>query len=179
MSTGASRAVEQAAKLRIAFDRAFAEPLRVETAVEQELLAIRIGSQSCAIRLSEISGLYAGKAITPVPGGHAALLGIAGFRGRIVPVYDLRIPLGEAGGGRPRWLVIAAAAAVALAFDALDQHLSVRPEAILPQPRRPNAPGYAREFVQTRNFAGPILHLRAVLQAFNVCAAGAGSLEER
>jgi purine-binding chemotaxis protein CheW len=155
----------RAEELRLAFDRAFAEPVRPDTTFKEDLLAVRIEAQGYAIRLSEISGLYADKKVTPVPGGHPALRGIAGFRGAIVPVYDLQILLGHASTSTPRWLVIAATAPIALAFETFDGQLRVARDAILPQPARPEIRGYAREFVRTENFAGPIMHLPSLLDA--------------
>jgi chemotaxis signal transduction protein len=155
----------RAAELRQAFDRTFAEPVRFDTALKEDLLAVRIDTQAFAIRLSEISGLFADKKITPVPGGHAALRGIAGFRGAIVPVYDLQILLGHSSTSTPRWLVIAAAAPVALAFEVFEGQLRVPRDAILPQPSRPELRGYARELVRTANFVGPVMHLPSLLDA--------------
>jgi purine-binding chemotaxis protein CheW len=158
----------RAAELRLAFDRAFAEPVRLDTALREDLLAVRVDTQAFAIRLSEIAGLFADKKITPVPGSHAALCGVAGFRGAIVPVYDLQIILGHsrvAGTATPRWLVIAAAAPVGLAFAAFEGQLRIARDAIVPQPPRAETRSYAREFVGARNFVGPILHLPSVLEA--------------
>jgi chemotaxis signal transduction protein len=158
----------RAAELRLAFDRAFAEPVRLDTTLREDLLAVRVDTQAFAIRLSEISGLFADKKITPVPGGHAALCGIAGFRGAIVPVYDLQIILGRSrasAAATSRWLVIAAAAPVGLAFAAFEGQLRVARDAIVPQPSRAETRGYAREFVGAKNFVGPILHLPSVLEA--------------
>src|SRR5258707_13955236 len=64
VSANLSRAAGRAAEFRLAFDRAFAEPLRIDTAVKDDLLAIRVGGQACAIRLSEITGLFADKKVT-------------------------------------------------------------------------------------------------------------------
>jgi chemotaxis signal transduction protein len=165
MNAPLSGVAGHAAELRLAFDRAFAEPIRLDTRLKVDLLAVRIDGQAFAIRLSEISGLFADKKITPVPGSHAALRGIAGFRGAIVPVYDLQILLGHSSAATPRWLVIAAAAPVALAFEAFEGQLRVTEDAILPQPSRPEFRGYAREFLRAENFVGPIMHLPSVLGA--------------
>jgi chemotaxis signal transduction protein len=155
----------RAAELRLAFDRAYAEPARFDRTSKEDLLGVRIGAQAFAIRLSEISGLFADKKITPVPGSHAALRGIAGFRGVIVPVYDLQSLLGGAGAATARWLVIAAAAPVALAFEKFEGQLRVSRDAILPQPSLSQARSYTREFVRTQDFAGPIMHLPSILDA--------------
>ena len=45
----------RAAGLRHDFDRAFAEPIRFDTRSTEDLLAVRIGPQAYAIRLSEIT----------------------------------------------------------------------------------------------------------------------------
>jgi len=169
MSGNLSPAIERVAEMRLAFDRTFADRVHVDTTATESLLAIRVGAQSCAIRLSEITGLFVDKKITPVPGGGAALLGIAGFRGAIVPVYSLQTLLGQSGdppGSRtPRWLVIAAAAPVALAFEALEGQLRVPPDAILPRQSRAETKSFAWEFVQMQNLAWPIMHLSSVLDA--------------
>jgi chemotaxis signal transduction protein len=165
MSETLSGITARAAQLRLAFDAAFAEPVRLDATLNEDLLAVRVGTQAFAIRLSEISGLFADKKITPVPGGHAALRGVAGFRGTIVPVYDLQTLLGHGNAQTPRWLVVAAAAPVALAFEVFDGQLRVARDAVLPQPSRPEVRAYAREFVQAQNFVGPIMHLPSVLEA--------------
>ena len=165
MSHVASALSERAAELRSAFDRAFAEPLRPATAARVDLLGIRAGAQVFAVRLSEIAGLFADKKITRVPGGGAALCGLAGFRGATLPVYDLQHLLGQPGAERPRWLVIAAAAPIAFAFDAFVGQLRVDAGEIVPQPSRPDAAAHASELVRTGNFIGPILNLASLLEA--------------
>lgn len=171
MSEAASGLAARAAELREDFDRTFAEPVRLDTTVNVALLAIRVGARPMALRLSEISGLFAGKTVTRIPGSHPAMRGVAGFRGSMLPVYDLNVLLGLANGQAPRWLVIAATAPVALAFDTFVRQLRVVQDSILPQAGQQDAAGHAREFVRTQDFAGPILHLPSVLAAirsFNV-----------
>ena len=152
-----------AAELRCAFDRGFAEPLREEQAAATALLAVRVGGQPCAMRLTEIAGLSADKTTIRIPGSDAALIGVAGFRGAIVPVYSLQALLGYSPAPQTRWLVIAAAAPVALAFEALQGQLNVAADAILAAPKRDTMPGFARDFVRTENFSGPVLHIASLL----------------
>jgi purine-binding chemotaxis protein CheW len=178
MSDAMSSISERAGELRREFDRAFAEPIRLETAVQEDLLGIRVGEQPYAMRLSEIAGLHAGKKITRVPGGNAALCGIAGFRGALLPVYDLHVLLGHSGAQAPRWLVVASTAPVALAFDGFAGQLRVTRDAIVPQSARPGMPGYAREVVRTQNFIGPILHLPSLLEAIKALRTQAAPTEE-
>jgi chemotaxis signal transduction protein len=114
------------ARLREDFDRSFAEPARRHDADFAELLAIRSGGRPYALRLSQTSGLHCDRPVTALPGPQAALLGVAGFSGAIVPVYDLAVLLGHPGPERPRWLVLAAGSPpLALAFHDLDGHVRV------------------------------------------------------
>lgn len=124
MSPGAVS--ERVAELRTGFDRSFSEPPRDYDADFCELLAVRAGGRPYALRLSQTSGLYSGRPVTPLPGPVPALLGVAGFGGAVVPVYDLGALLGHPVAGLPRWLVLAAGTpALALAFHDLDGHLRV------------------------------------------------------
>jgi purine-binding chemotaxis protein CheW len=178
VSTGASALLNRAAELRREFDRAFAEPIQLGQTRTEDFLAIRMGGQPCAIRLSEISGLFADKKITRVPGGHAALRGIAGFRGAMLPVYDLQMLIGRGGSQAPRWLVIGKAAPVALAFDGFERQLRVSPEAIMPQSARAGMQTCARDYLHTPDFSGPIIDLAAVFGVIKTLCAGLDGQEE-
>jgi chemotaxis signal transduction protein len=158
-----------AVALQRAFDRGFAEPLQFAAPATENLLSIRVGDEPWALRLTEIAGLYADRRTTRVPGGAACLIGIAGFRGTPLPVYSLQALLALAGArtgasrGAPRLLAVAAVEPVALAFHALDGHLRVSPDAIVPASADAALRGCAKDFVRTPNFAGPILHLPSLL----------------
>jgi purine-binding chemotaxis protein CheW len=157
-------AVSRATALRREFDRSFIEPPRVDVGTKEDLLAVRLGAQDFAIRLLEIAGLFADKKITPVPSANAAMLGIAGFRGAIVPVYDLQNLLGLAASRTSRWLVIAAGAPVAFSFEAFEGWLRVLPHAIMPQ-KSQKKHSFTRDFVRTDNVLRPIVQLSSVLDA--------------
>jgi purine-binding chemotaxis protein CheW len=162
MTSAAARIAERAAEMRREFDRAFAAPARFDQVLQDNFLAIKVAGRPCAIALSEIAGLHVDKKITPVPGGNAALRGIAGFRGIIVPVYDLSGALGFSRSSSPRWLVISKAASVALAFESFDRQLRVLPDDVVPQ-AGPGMRGCSRTFLRTQSFSGPIIHLPSVL----------------
>lgn len=178
MSEAVSHVTERAAELRREFDRSFAEPVRIAAEPKEELLGIRVGGQACAIRLSEIAGLFAGKKITRVPAGNPALRGIAGFRGALLPVYDLHVLLGHVGAQTPRWLVIASAAPVALAFETFEGQLRVSRDQILPHSAHPDMSSPAREIVRTETFAGPIVHLGSLLDSIMQLKAQAAPRQE-
>lgn len=160
----------RAGELRRAFDRAFAEPPAMGEALpEVDLLACRIGSEPYAIRLAEVAGLHVDRRVTRLPGGPAAQLGVAGFRGAVLPVYDLASLLGHAAAAGPRWLVIAAGAPVAFAFTTFDFHLRVEPASIVAQDMSGTGPGssgrHVREFVRDRGTIRPIVHLPSIVEA--------------
>lgn len=163
MSSAQSRFRERAIELRDEFDRAFAEPARAAIADKEDLIGLRVGGQPYAIRLREIAGLYADRKVTRVPGGSAALRGIAGFRGALLPVYDLQALLGHASAAQPRWLVVAAAAPIALAFEGFEGQLRVSRDEILLQETGADGSGHVREVVRTKGFLGPIMHLPSVI----------------
>jgi purine-binding chemotaxis protein CheW len=154
---------KRAAELRRDFDRGFADPPFVGSETKQDLLAIRLGARRLAIRLSEIAGLYADKKITPVPGAVAGMLGIAGFRGSILPVYDLRSLLDLSNSEAPRWLVVAAAAPVAFSFEAFEEQIRVPTVSIkCEQTQAKNS--FTKEFVQTEGVLRPIIQLSSLLE---------------
>jgi len=168
MTQAEPRLGDRAAQLRHEFDRAFAQPIRDDETEEEDLLGIRVGEQACAIRLSEIAGVHVGKKITRVPGAHVALRGIAGFRGSLLPVYDLQLLLGHAGAEAPRWLVVAAAAPIALGFSTFDGRLRVARREILWHANNTDMPQYAQNVVRAAGVVRPILHLPSILAALNV-----------
>jgi purine-binding chemotaxis protein CheW len=120
------------AQLRTAFDSSFAEPVQPHDEIHVELLAVRAGGRPYALRLSQTSGVYPDRPITALPGPLPSLLGVAGFGGGILPVYDLAALLGHPAGDRPRWLVLAAGTPpLAFAFGELDGHFRVAEDAVI------------------------------------------------
>ncbi|MEV0902362.1 chemotaxis protein CheW [Actinoplanes sp. NPDC049802] len=114
------------ARLREEFDRSFTEPARTLGCEAVELLAVRAGDRPYAFRLAQASGVHPDRPVTPLPTSVRALIGVAGFGGAVVPVYDLAALLGHPVPARPRWLLLAVGApALALAFQELDRHIRV------------------------------------------------------
>jgi len=152
--------------LRRAFDNSFAEPLRVESDQLEDLLSILVAGDAYALRLAEISGLFVDRRVTPLPGPLPELLGIAGFRGAMIPVYDLGTLLGYPGVRTPRWLVLSATQArIGLAFDQFDGHVRLPRAAITAEDRVETARRHAREIARTANGARPVLDLPSILDA--------------
>ena len=165
MSGDGRLSADRAAALRAAFDRGFAEPRPVDPAASEDLLAVRIGQEPYALRLEDIASLFAGKKITPLPGSTSALRGIAGFRGAIVPVYDLPVLLGHRAEEGPHWLALAAVTPVALAFGVLEGHLRVAIGAIAAHETAAHSPRHVRNFARTGEVVRPIVDIPSVLDA--------------
>jgi purine-binding chemotaxis protein CheW len=152
-------------ELRRAFDRSFSLTPKADAgaAIVENLLAFSIGSHAYALRFAEVSGLFVDKKITWLPSPVSELLGVAGLRGALLPVYDLGMLLGYARTAAPRWLLITAAVPVGLAFNRFDGHLSVPAEAIVPEVRNDGPRRHVREILQAE-VARPIIHLPSVLE---------------
>jgi purine-binding chemotaxis protein CheW len=157
---------ERAAALREAFDQAFVAAPSGITASTQAFLAIEIGGDKYALRLSEITELVADKKAVPLPSQSPDLLGIASFRGTLVAVYDLRILLGyPAAGSSPRWLVrVAQDIPVGLAFDQLDGYLDLPPEVIAPATGTEPMRQYLPETLTADDGVRSVINIASVLE---------------
>src|SRR5688572_30884567 len=113
----------RAGDLRRAFDLTFSEPPAGVAEATESLVALRAGGVAYAVRLAEITGLFADRTIVRLPSPVAEFLGVAGLRHDVVPVYSLRSLLGHALAGKPpRWLITARAVHVmALAFELFER----------------------------------------------------------
>jgi purine-binding chemotaxis protein CheW len=101
-----------AAALRRAFDERFAaEPPPPPDAAER-LLVVALGDARAALRLGDLTGLQAAPTLVRVPDGAPGLLGLAGIRGSVVPVFDLASLAGASAPPHPRggWIVLAGTA---------------------------------------------------------------------
>ncbi|MBI4467947.1 MAG: chemotaxis protein CheW [Acidobacteria bacterium] len=170
MSDG-DRLSATAEELRRAFDRSFAEAPAAESPEIEDLLAIGMGSDPYALRVSEIAGLFAGQKVSPLPGPLPELVGIAGLRGEVVPVYDMPALLGYSGAETLRWIVLVVTGeTVALAFDQFDGHVRLERKAVAPEDRDNSARRHVREVARIADVVRPIIHLPSLLQAIKALA---------
>jgi chemotaxis signal transduction protein len=121
--------------LRRAFDASFALPPPPRDDDLVDLLAVTAGADALAVPLGAMAGLVPDRVVMPLPGSPPDLLGVAGLRGHLVPVYDLIriLSRGRAhGAGRgTRWILLAAGTPVfAVAVDRVDGHLRVPRDAV-------------------------------------------------
>jgi len=169
----------RASALRRQFDASFAMAA-AESAAERldGVLAIRLGQDPYALRLTEILGLHADRNIVPVPSPVAALLGIVGLRGKMAPVYDLGVLLGYPPVAQsPRWMIVADAPPsagavglfVGLAFEVFEAHVRVPPAAFA-QSEAAEKPGggaprqHLRGTVHAAGMLRPLIQMASVME---------------
>jgi purine-binding chemotaxis protein CheW len=118
-----------AAELKRAFDESFAAPVPEASAAPISLLLVRIGTGRYALRMADLTGVEVGRRIVPLPAEDPALLGLAGIRGRLVPVYCLHTLLGYDRLREPpdRFVLCGRAEPVGLSIDEIEGHVYVSP----------------------------------------------------
>jgi chemotaxis signal transduction protein len=163
--------VGSAKEMRRQFDAVFAAPpLRREADVES-FLGLRIDGDAFALRIRSMSGLAAARKIVPLPGAAPAMLGLAGIRGLVVPVFGLSALMGH-GSEAPRWLALCAderGDTIALGFRDLDGYI----DALVSEVRAvdPGEPGparrasFVRELVRDRGELRGVIDLSAMVKA--------------
>ena len=149
--------------LREAFDQSFAEAVGGERPEQLDFLAVRIAGDPYALRLSEIQSLHASRRVVAAPSQLPELLGLAGFRGILTPVYDLAQLLGYGAEPSAKWLVVAQhASPIALAFGGFESHLRVTLDRVsMPEA---GTTGAIRGAVQHGSGALPLLHLPSLVE---------------
>ncbi len=174
-----------ASALRAAFDRSFAEPRAGESESQVDYLAIRVGSDPYAVALAEVASLHADHPIVAAPSAIPELLGIAGFRGVIVPIYDLRLLLGSGDRGKPRWLMLArspersAPGLIGFAFDELQAHLRLSSADVFGAAPSVETAAQVPKTVRALGGSRPILHVSSLLHALASRIAPSGPAKER
>jgi chemotaxis signal transduction protein len=116
------------ADLRNAFDRSYSlPPSSPGTEQVENLLAIRLAGNPYAIRVAEITGLANNRKTVAIPSPIPELLGVAGIRGGLVPIYSLAALLGYTRDVAPaRWLALCGNQdPVGLGFSELEGYLRV------------------------------------------------------
>jgi purine-binding chemotaxis protein CheW len=149
------------------------------------VLALRVGGDPYVVRLAEVQGVLAKQRIVPVPSPVPELLGIAGCRGAIVPVYSLRALLSPGGAAGPQgelaaWVLLAGAPSpIGFAFDSFDGTLRVPPTDVAPGAARPH---HVHETLRVADGLRGIIDMRSIVERVQRGAAmlaGAGGDKER
>jgi purine-binding chemotaxis protein CheW len=153
-----------APELRQEFDALFARAPQPKSGDFEDFLIIGLGGTAYAVRMTDTSGLFRNKKITPLPSPMPGLMGIAGFRGAVVPVYNLGVLMGRAN-ATSEWLFLTRSN-VAFAFDELDAYTRISHDAIFPASAsiHGEAPGaHVGEAVRIDGTIRPIANLASIL----------------
>lgn len=145
------------------FDQSFARRPDSREQPFEEFLAVRVASDACVLRLSQIAGLFNHRKIVPLPSPVPELLGLASFRAAIVPVYDLCALLGRAREPEPRWLVLAAELPIALGFTELLGHRRLASSDVLKQERGHGFTSHAPEVARGPDGLFPVVDVASVV----------------
>lgn len=126
--------LEHRERLARAFDGGFALPIATEHQECIDFLVVRLGVDWYAVRVDELTGVQAKKAIQPLPGAPRHCVGLAAVRGLVAAVYDLGALLGSPSPDRLSWFFQAEAdPEVALLVPKAERYLRVPEDRILPQ----------------------------------------------
>jgi chemotaxis signal transduction protein len=122
----------KASQLKQAFDRTFALPASLASPEVEDLLTIRVAGDPYAIRLLDIAEIVTERRVISVPAVTPDLLGLAGIRGGIVPVFGLSSILGYGPDpGSPRWMILCGSEEpIALAFSDFEGYLRLPTSAL-------------------------------------------------
>jgi purine-binding chemotaxis protein CheW len=160
----------RAKALRRAFDESFARLPVVQERAAEAFLAIDLAGDGYALRLAQVAGLHADKRVTALPSDVPELLGLANFRGTLIPAYDLRMLLGYPPGPPLRWMVLVASPIpVGLAFDRFEGHLAISDAEVIQEESTPNAPSHARaaQAVRVGDKSRKIIDLNAIVESIS------------
>jgi chemotaxis signal transduction protein len=170
-----------AEQLRREFDAAFAaRPSDVADGLEA-FVALRIGGDPYLARMVEIVGFAAARKIARLPGSPPALLGLAGVRGAVVPVYGLDVLLGyPPAHDVPRWFVLCGGADVAaLAITDFEGHVRL-PRARLPaSAQHPSGRRHVGELVRVGDETRAVIDVASVVTAIEDMVASSRTTKER
>ncbi len=163
LEIGAHAGESRAAQLRREFDAAFAQKATYATAETEALLAIRIGAEPFALRVPELANIARCGKVVPIPSGSAALMGLAGIKGAIVPVYSLPALLNLPQTGAMHWLALCGKKnPIALAFSEFEHYFSAGRTAFCAAEAATN--GHIREIVQSDDGVRSIVDIPSILK---------------
>jgi chemotaxis signal transduction protein len=170
-----------AAAMRRAFDRAFAAPPPPAAEELESLLAIRVLGDPYAIRIREISGVAINRKIVALPGPVPELLGVAGFRGGLLPVYSLAALLGyHQEADAIRWLALCGSEEpVGLAFGVLEAYLRIPLGQVSAADRREVKREHVKDVARTADGARPVVSIPSLLDAVQRRSATADAFKEQ
>jgi chemotaxis signal transduction protein len=165
MSTPAP-ALNKAAHLREVFDRAFTVPAASQRTEQTEsLLSIRVGEHPYALIVKELSAVTSDRKIVAIPSPLSELIGIAGVRGGIVPVYSLAMLLGHERQDQERWLVLCQSEnPVVFAFTELEGYIQVPMGQLQTVKQQDTKHEYLKHVIRTGEKLRPVISISSLVE---------------
>lgn len=159
--------IERVGELREAFDRSFALPVAQSAETEQTFLILGVGNERYAVILETLLGIEHHRKVVPLPLRAAGLLGLAGFRGQLVPVFSLASLLGCADGPeRPVWMAFCKGPTpVAIAFDRFEGSVRVAAADLYAGKAKDGLPRLTKQTVRFGTGVLPVLDAVSVVEA--------------
>ncbi|HEV3040877.1 MAG TPA: chemotaxis protein CheW [Candidatus Angelobacter sp.] len=160
------------ADLRNTFDRSYSLPPSSSGAEQVEnLLALRLAGNPYAIRVTEIAGLVNNRKTVAIPSPISELLGVAGIRGGLVPVYSLAALLGYDRNGYARdasparWLALCGNEdQVGLGFSDLEGYLRVPAVQIYAASQENIMGGHVKDVARVDGLVRPVVSIPSVVE---------------
>ncbi len=180
MTARAHATGQRAAELRRAFDQAFAAPPALAKPETVGLLLVRVSADPYALRVTDLSSLVSRRKVAPLPSGRPELLGVAGIRGALVPVYGLGVLLGYPPVAHDcPWLALSGSPdPVALAFEELEGFVRVE-AAVLYRAEASDTPrSHVRQVVRIANTTRGVIDSRGAVLALKAHAGTSGPAKE-
>ena len=192
MSTNARAPIGSVEEMRRRFDAVFAAPPAPRAAAITSFLGLRIGGDGFVLRIQALSGLAAARTIVPLPGAAPAMLGLAGIRGLVVPVFSLSALMGY-GSQPPRWFALCAGQGgdtIAFSFSDFDGYLealvsdvraddSIEPREHRSARRPSSSRELVREVVRAQGELRGVIDLSLLVKAAYETVPAAGLMKER
>jgi chemotaxis signal transduction protein len=122
MSLSEHQLQQQLLALRHHFDHAFTVPVAGQAAPQVKVLSIGIRGRPFSLALQELRGVHRCPKLTALPSRMPEMIGIAGIRGVLIPVYDLGALIGLPARSEHAWIALAANQGVGFAFDEYQSH---------------------------------------------------------
>jgi chemotaxis signal transduction protein len=163
------------ADLRRAFDQAFSAAPAAADAELEDLITVQIAGKPHALRAREISGLFLHRSVLKVPTRRSELLGIAGIRSALVPIYDLAalLELGQSTSASPWIAVCDSLEPLGLSFQSLEGLLRVAKNCVS-EATLDTASGLPRSVLRVNDQTYPIVEVGLLVKKLK----GLGTLSE-
>jgi chemotaxis signal transduction protein len=165
MTTIPGSAEARLADLRRDFDQVFAAPAAGQAQDEENLIAFRVGDDLYGLSVREITGVAVAGRLVALPSRSPGLVGLAGIRGAVIPVYSLAVILGYPKAGETvRWLALSGEKEpLALALGDFEGYLRV-PTSDLHVPDRASRT-HVHQFARTGGVVRAIVSVASVMSS--------------